>query len=138
VEVVGTEQWVHLRLTLNPDFVDNTYGDTAIGWGDEPGLDAGPPPPPAPPMGPPIEPPAADAGAPREPGARPGRAGPRGAPRARAGRAGHTFRDLVGSDHAEIQLLDASGEAVVHFKLDYLSESSAAASGYASLGVTGG
>ena len=25
VEVVGTAEWVHLRLTLNPDFVDNTY-----------------------------------------------------------------------------------------------------------------
>jgi hypothetical protein len=44
----------------------------------------------------------------------------------------------VGSDHAEIQLLAGNGDIVLHFKLDYLSESPAAASGYASLGVSGG
>lgn len=136
VEVVGTEEWVHLRLTLSPDFVDNTYGQTAIGWGDV----AGPKPPgagrdagaggpepreradrgarPAPPAGPD----AADAGAPPPP--------PRGG--------SHTFRDLVGSDHAEIELLDAEGELVMEFRLDYLSASPSAASGYAALGVSGG
>ena len=34
VEVVEDQQWVHLRLTLNPSFVDNTYGETSLGWED--------------------------------------------------------------------------------------------------------
>jgi len=189
VEIVGTERWVHLRLTLDPDFVDNTYGDTAIGWdrgenesepatpaeggappapgprgdgppapgaapepprGDAPPAPEPPAPPPgdappapeasdagplAPPDGP--EPPdgadAPDAGPPPPP-----RGGADGAPRPRPGRGGHSFRDLLGSDHAEIQLLDAAGGVAVHFKIDYLSESAAAASGYGSLGVSGG
>jgi hypothetical protein len=137
VEVVGNSEWVHIRLTLNPDFVDNTYGSTAVGWGD-----AGAPVPP-----PHLSPPGpnergADAGAPPAPEARPprerGDAPGGGARPARGKPGGHTFRDLVGSDHAEIQLLDANGAVVVHFKLDYLSESEAALSGYASLGVSGG
>jgi hypothetical protein len=146
VEVIGNEEWVHVRLTLNPDFVDNTYGANAIGWGDAsdgaaptppdaPG--AGEPPPPPPPVG-------ADAGAPppgdappRPDGAGPGEGPGRGAGPGH-GRNGHTFRDLVGSDHAEIQLLDAGGNVSVQFKLDYLSASESAASGFASLGVSGG
>ncbi|HWO12847.1 MAG TPA: hypothetical protein VNN80_25285, partial [Polyangiaceae bacterium] len=56
VEVIGTEEWVHIRLTLNPDFVDNTYGDTAIGWG-EAGEAAEPPAPPADGAEPPAPPP---------------------------------------------------------------------------------
>jgi hypothetical protein len=200
VEVVGNDQWVHMRLTLNPDFVDNTYGANAVGWdGDETGpADAPPPgnaPPPAPPPGdapprgadappapppgdapPPVPgadapppPPPGDAPAPPAPGADappppapgdapapppapdagptpprpdgPGRdradepaAGERPHPKAGS----HTFKDLVGSDHAEIELLDANGQVVLHFKLDYLSASASAASGYASLGVSGG
>jgi hypothetical protein len=176
VEVIGTEQWVHVRLLLNPDFVDNTYGENAIGWGDAgdgaepaPGgsaapveppprlgaADAGPPASPgdAPPLPDADEPPPvlADAGAPPappapggaqpprgaggpgEPGAGPGGPGPGG-----PGRDGHTFKDLVGSDHAEMQLLDAAGNVVVQFKLDYLSESNAATSGFESLDVSGG
>jgi hypothetical protein len=183
VEVIGTEEWVHIRLTLNPDFVDNTFGDHAIGWGDigdnaggpaptgeqppvpgeeppAPSADAGAPVPPEnappPPDGeePPVppdgeEPPVvADAGAPvpPPPGERPPRGGPRG-PGAEpggpggpggSGRDGHTFKDLVGSDHAEMQLLDGAGNVIIQFKLDYISESSAAASGFESLGVSGG
>jgi hypothetical protein len=167
VEVVGNDEWVHLRLTLNPDFVDNTYGEAAIGWGSNddaaaPAGDAPPaagdaPPPHAPPVAgagaplgdppPPEAPPAADAGAPNatspprgerpEPrGAKPGAPGRGGPGRPRQG--GHTFNDLVGSDHAEIELLDGDGEVVVHFQLDYISESATALSGYASLGVSGG
>jgi hypothetical protein len=86
-------------------------------------------------------PPADDGGAPQASGdARPlGRRGPRerGEP-GRPGRSGHSFRDLVGSDHAEMQLLDAGGNVVVQFKLDYLSASDAATSGFESLSVTGG
>jgi hypothetical protein len=148
VEVIGTEEWVHIRLTLNPDFVDNTYGANAIGWGDAEA--AGAPPPPAPPGAPPGNappPPDAgppvigDAGAPPPPDAppprgEPGERAPRGA--GRGGRGGHTFRDLVGSDHAEMQMLDADGNVVVQFKLDYLSASETASSGFESLGTSGG
>lgn len=51
---------------------------------------------------------------------------------------GHTFDNLVGSDHAEIIVTDGDGKVVLHFKLDYLSEDSSTASGYASLGVVDG
>ncbi len=178
VEIVGNEEWVHIRLTLNPDFVDNSYGENAIGWesraggpgpagrepkppkepragdgeprpprggAEAPAAGAEPPPPPEPPSGdaeppaagaeppPPPEPPSGDLERPappppREPMARP----------EPAGKAGHTFRDLVGSDHAEMVLLDAAGSPVLHFRLDYLSAAAEQASGFASLGVAGG
>ena len=32
-EIIGGKDLIHARLTLNPAFVDNTYGSTAIGWG---------------------------------------------------------------------------------------------------------
>ncbi len=51
---------------------------------------------------------------------------------------GHTFSDLVGSDNLQMALLDASGTKKLEFKLDYISASSAVASGYKSLGVLGG
>jgi hypothetical protein len=125
VEIVGTEQWVHLRLTLSPDFVDNTYGEAAIGW-ETAGVK------PAKAEPPKAEPPPAHPERATGPGAAnpPTAAGP--------GAGGHTFRDLVGSDHAEIQLLDAEGQIALEFRLDYLSASDAAPSGYASLGVNGG
>jgi hypothetical protein len=118
VEVVGNTEWVHIRLILNPTFVDNSYGESAIGWGGDDDIAA--PQPPAPmPVGAMDERPARER-------------------RPRAVKRAHEFRDLVGSDHAEIQLLDASGNVALHFKLDYLSESEGSASGYASLGVSGG
>ncbi|MBN2340281.1 MAG: hypothetical protein JXX29_05590 [Deltaproteobacteria bacterium] len=89
VEVVADQQWVHLRLTLDPSFVDNTYGETAIGWED-------------------------------------------------SKKGEHTFKDLVGSDHAEMLLYDADGNLTLHFKLDYISEDETSPSGYSTLGVTGG
>jgi hypothetical protein len=94
---------VHIRLTFHPWFVDNTYGETQIGWvqDDE----------------------AADAMMMMR---KPGKRGK-----------GHTFGELVGSDHAEIKVSDGSGTTVLHFKLDYISADPSAASGYASLGVTG-
>ncbi|HEX3772267.1 MAG TPA: hypothetical protein VHV30_15430, partial [Polyangiaceae bacterium] len=33
VETAEDANLVHVRLTMNPEFVDNTYGDNAIGWG---------------------------------------------------------------------------------------------------------
>lgn len=50
----------------------------------------------------------------------------------------HKFRDLVGSDHAEIHLRDPMGNTVFHFKTDYITEDDTASSGYLSLGVWGG
>lgn len=51
---------------------------------------------------------------------------------------GHKFNDLVGSDHAGFQLVDAGGTTRLSFNVDYISAVSSAPSGYASLGVTGG
>jgi hypothetical protein len=51
---------------------------------------------------------------------------------------GHTFKDLVGSDHAEIKLFDSAGTLVLDFDLDYISADPAAPCGFASLGVDGG
>ena len=51
---------------------------------------------------------------------------------------GHTFKDLVGSDHAEIQLYDSQFNLVSDFKLDYISLDATAPCGYRSLGVSGG
>lgn len=117
VESNASADLVHVRLTLNPSFCDNTYGDNAIGW------DSKDPMMPAPRMdmkmdmkAPPV-----DMKKPMPP--------KMGA---------HTFRDLVGSDHAEFKLSDATGALRLHFKADYLSEDQTAPSGYATLGVRGG
>ncbi len=97
VEVVDDKEWVHLRLTLSPYFVDNSYGENAIGWEKEENPDAKKKP-----------------------------------------KSGHTFNDLVGSDHAEILMYDKAGNVAVHFKLDYISEDPNSPSGYGTLGVLGG
>lgn len=80
---------LYVRLTLDPQFVDNTYGETAIGWED-------------------------------------------------TKKQGHTFKDLVGSDHGRLQLKDEDGGVLLDFQIDYISEDDAAPSGYKSLGVWGG
>jgi hypothetical protein len=51
---------------------------------------------------------------------------------------GHSFDDLLESDHAEIILKDASGAVVMQLKLDYISADPTRPSGYGSLGVLGG
>jgi hypothetical protein len=122
---------VRLRLTFDPAFVDNTYGANSIGWDQRkgPGGPGGPggmmmPPPPggaAPP------PPPADAKMPKMPKM------PKG-----PGMGGHTWMDLVGSDHAEFVVTNEAGELTLQFKLDYISVDASAPSGYASLGVLGG
>jgi len=76
---------VHIILTFNPTFVDNTYGTGAIGWNRD-----------------------------------------------------HKFRDLVGSDHAQLAIFDAAGELTFDLKLDYLSEDPEAPCGYSSGGVARG
>ncbi len=144
LECVEDVDSVHLRLTFDPAFVDNTYGANAIGWGDRggpgkrrdkgaaaPGAGGPPPPaaaPPAMPGGPGmVPPPPRAAGMPIGPGAK----GP-------DGKAAHSWKDLVGSDHAEFMATNGDGELVAQFKLDYVSEDEGAESGYASLGVEGG
>ncbi len=109
LEIVNDTRWIHLRLTFNPNFVDNSYGETAIGWGDV--EEAAPAPMPADGMA---------------------------KPKPKKGKGGHTFKDLVGSDHAEFQLFDTASTLITQFKLDYISESSEVASGYACGGVTEG
>ena len=49
----------------------------------------------------------------------------------------HKFGDLKGSDKAQFTITDGAGDVVFDFTLDYISESSEASSGYASLGVSG-
>ena len=50
----------------------------------------------------------------------------------------HKFGDLTGTDRLQIALYDASNVKRMEFKVDYLSATSSAPSGYASLGVRGG
>jgi hypothetical protein len=106
-EQIGGKDLIHVRLTLNPAFVDNTYGSTAIGWSG------------------------ADAGA---------TGGPMGATGAMMGPGpdGHSFWDLIDSDHAEFDFKDSSGDIVVSFDEDYASSDLNAPSGFACLGVAGG
>jgi len=51
---------------------------------------------------------------------------------------GHTFKDLVGSDHAELSLFDGASTLVSMFDLDYITANSASACAYGALGVSGG
>ncbi|RMH39220.1 MAG: hypothetical protein D6689_17255 [Deltaproteobacteria bacterium] len=88
-EVVDGADAVHVALVLDPRFVDNTYGATAVGW-----------------------------------------------PQRR--KKTHSFKDLVGSDRAELILSDSAGDVRLHIALDYLSEAGDAPSGYRSLGIWGG
>jgi hypothetical protein len=100
LECVDGTDTVHLRLTFDPTFVDNTYGENSVGWHT-------------------------------------GTVGPGGkisGPR----KGGHSFNDLIESDHAEIVLTDANGSAVMQFKLDYISVDPSRPSGYGCLGVSGG
>ena len=54
------------------------------------------------------------------------------------GTRGHTFNDLVGSDHAQLSLFDGSKTLISAFNLDYISQDTSAACGYSCLGVSGG
>jgi hypothetical protein len=121
LEIVNDKEWHHIRLTFNPDFVDNTYGANAIGWGDTQTAVDQSAQMAAPPMG--MNPKDMMGMAPKPP---------------KPGKGGHTFKDLLGSDHAEFKFTTSSGDLATQFKLDYISESDDAPSGYASLGVLGG
>ena len=98
-EVIDGKQVLHLRITFDPGFVDNTYGANAVGWHTAPVADGGKMP--------------------------------------KAGK-GHSFNDLVGSDHVELELYDAAGKLALHFKFDYISADASRPCGYGTLGVSGG
>ncbi|MEM9459315.1 MAG: hypothetical protein AAGF11_34365 [Myxococcota bacterium] len=73
---------IYIRVVFAPWFVDNTYGDTQIGWPD-----------------------------------------------------GHEFKELTGSDRANIVMSNAAGDVVLDFDLDYLEDDDNAPSGFRSQGV---
>lgn len=107
IEEVDGVDMVHLRVTFDPSFVDNTYGANASsGWGTP-----------------------ANGAAPTDPMSGMTRPAKKG---------GHTFKDLVGSDHLELLLTDGSGATVMDFKIDYLSAATNTPCGYGTLGVSGG
>jgi hypothetical protein len=54
------------------------------------------------------------------------------------GQRGHTYDDLVGSDHVELQLFDGTSALVMDMKLDYISVDTSKTCGYNALGVGGG
>jgi len=119
LEVIGGKRVAHLRVTFDPAFVDNTYGANACcGW---PAADttATEPPPPDGMMTDPM-----------------GMMKPPKMPK--PGKGGHTFNDLVGSDHVELLLTDAAGNTVMDFDLDYITADSTPSCGYRQLGVKGG
>ena len=51
---------------------------------------------------------------------------------------GHTFSNLVGSDHVQMALYDGNNVKKMEFKVDYITSNSSVASGYKCLGVVGG
>ena len=51
---------------------------------------------------------------------------------------GHKFSNMVSSDYLQLALLNNNGTKAIEFKMDYISTSSGVASGYKSLGVSGG
>jgi hypothetical protein len=103
IETINGVAMVHLRITFDPSFVDNTYGANASsGWGSGETTD------------------------------------PMGGMMGGMMKGGHTFNDLVGSDHVELLLTDGSGATVMDFKIDYVSVDASTPCGYGSLGVSGG
>jgi hypothetical protein len=121
IETIGGKTYLHLRVTFDPRFVDNTYGvNASSGWVNR--MKAGGMVMPTDPMG-------------GKAGPMGGKAGPMGAMTAKAA---HTFEDLVGSDHVELVLVDGKGNTVLDFKVDYVSEKPGAPCGYGTLGVSGG
>jgi hypothetical protein len=115
IETIGGKTYVHLRVTFDPRFVDNTYGiNASSGWLNK--MMAGPP-----------------------GGMAPGPMGGKAAPMPnKPAKAAHTFDDLVGSDHVELVLVDGKGDTVLDFDVDYVSQKPDAPCGYGTLGVSGG
>jgi len=123
IEEINGRRVVHLRVTFDPHFVDNTYGANAVGWnrgqtgsGGATATGSG---------GAANQDPMMGGG--KKPDMKMGMA-----------KSGHTFSDLVGSDHVELLLTDGSSATVMDIKVDYITASSAESCGYDNLGVTGG
>jgi len=115
IETIGGKTYLHLRVTFDPRFVDNTYGvNASSGWVNR--MMAAP-------KGGMAPPPKA------------GKAPPMGG---MAAKAPHTFDDLVGSDHVELVLVDLKGNTVLDFNVDYVSQNPNAPCGWGTLGVSGG
>lgn len=113
IETIDGKTYLHLRVTFDPRFVDNTYGvNASSGWVNK--VKTGP-------MG--------------AMGAMGGKAGPMAG---MAAKAAHTFDDLVGSDHVELVLADSKGDTVLDFDVDYVSQKKDAPCGWGTLGVSGG
>ncbi|MFZ5896094.1 MAG: hypothetical protein ACOY0T_33870 [Myxococcota bacterium] len=88
IERSGGKTYVHIRVTFDPSFTDNSYGEgSCCGW---------PP------------------------------------------KRGHTFTDLIKSDHTELLLTDATGATVMNFKIDLATADASSPCGYGTLGVMGG
>ena len=110
IETINGKTYLHLRVTFDPRFVDNTYGvNASSGWLNK------------------------VMAAPK--GGMGGKAPPKGG---MAAKAAHTFDDLVGSDHVELVLVDLKGNTVLDFDVDYVSQKKDAPCGYGTLGVSGG
>lgn len=122
IEEVNGKRMVHLRVTFDPAFVDNTYGSNAVGW--DHGLSQG----------------GASGSGGSGGGGMTGDPKDKGMMMPKMGKSGHTFDDLVGSDHVELLLTDGSGATVMDFDLDYITASTSANAtcGYENLGVSGG
>jgi hypothetical protein len=133
LEVVNDKTVIHVRVTFDPNFVDNSYGDNAIGWGSTTTTTPAPPAPAAPGTMPAPGKMPAPGSMTTMPGAGgPGAGGPMGGPH------GHTFKDLVESDHLELELFDKAGNDDLHIAVDYISVDPSKPCGYGTLGVTGG
>ncbi len=113
VEEINGQKMVHLRVTFDPHFVDNTYGSNACcGW----------------------TPATTSTGSGGTAGAMPGKGMMPGKTKG-----GHTFDDLVGSDHVELLLTNGTGATIMEFDLDYITASTTVGTcGYTALGVSGG
>jgi hypothetical protein len=103
-EVNQGSEYVHVRVTFDPDFVDTVYGECALqtGWAKD----------------------TAEMPMSGKPG--------------KAPKEGHTFKDLVGSDHVELMLFDCQDDLSMHMKVDFISEDAEKECGYGTLGVVGG
>jgi len=123
-EVNQGSEYVHVRVTFDPDFVDTVYGECSAetGWSKGAAME------PADDMTPPDKP----NDAPDMPDA-PDKPKPEKEPKD-----GHTFKDLVGSDHVELMLYNCDDDLSMHMKVDFVSEDATRACGYGTLGVDGG
>jgi hypothetical protein len=112
-ESVEGNEYVHLRVIFDPRFVDTVYGACSIdsGWPPKKGK------------------------APKDPMGGPG------TPSTSEEEVvvGHTFKDLLGSDHVELMLYNCDEELSMHMKVDFLDDKTATTEcGYATAGVSGG